>query len=171
MRRFINFLFIAGAVVGVFYLIGLITPRSMSTEVTGRLVAFPRDVGKVMADVAGWPGWHPTVESVRERELSKSKKPVWGVRDTLLGDYDVEIVLAEDTRWNGTWEIEGERFTLRVEARGYGEDRTQVLILCQRLVSDPWKRAARLLWGTRVPIDDLLKGLGKALRSEVEYDR
>lgn len=170
MRRFINFLFIAGAVAGVFYLIGLIAPRASSVQAIARMDAYPRDVGKVLADFATWPSWHPTIQSTRGRDPTKEGDPVWAVQDGTFGPYEVRINTCEDNRWTGTWDIEDERFTLRFEMRGYGEDRSQVSVTCQRIVADPWKRAARLLWGKRIPVADMLKGLGKKLRSEVEFE-
>jgi hypothetical protein len=169
VKRFINFLFIAGALVGVFYLIGLITPRNDTRVVIGRVDAVPRDVSKVLADFSSWTRWHPSIRSARERD-PRDHQPVWAVDDEVFGPYEVQISQSDETRWVGTWEVEDERFNLRFEVRGYGDDRSQISVTLQRILSDPWRRAARLLYGKRMPPAKILEGLGGQLRSDVEFD-
>jgi hypothetical protein len=146
VKRFFNWILILGACVGAFYLIGLIVPRSQTQGSKTNLQATPENVLQLVVDPQYWTEWHPDFVSVQPRG-ERSGRALWSVRDELNRSFEIEVAAQEGRVWQGSYALDGTRFTLRFEAIGYGEG-SRVQVTRTADTPDPWKRAKRFLWST-----------------------
>ena len=146
MRRFINWVFVVGALVGVFYLVGLIVPRSQTQSSKTQTQTKPDELYALVADVSSWPQWHPEVARVEERP-ERNDHLVWRVTEKDGDSYELELTQAEEEKiWLATYSHGGSRVTLRFVFGWFGQGgRMHVTRTVD--TRDPWLRARLVFWG------------------------
>jgi hypothetical protein len=142
VKRFLTFVAVVGACVGMFYLVGVILPRTTTRATRVHLLTKTNEVYRVVADVAGWPTWMPGVMSVEEG-VERKGNPVWTISDSEGHTYEMEVVNAsEPLLWVGKYRIEDVGHTLRFDMKWYG-DGALVLLAHQRDIENRWTRARK----------------------------
>lgn len=132
------------AIVGAFYGVGLIVPRSMKLGSYTNLQSSPREVIEQVKDVEAWDSWHPEFADVRELD-AVDKQRRWRVMDHEGRNFELlETEYEEDREWQGTYELEGSRITYRILAIGAGSG-ARVSFKKTVETRDPWLRAKRFL--------------------------
>lgn len=133
------------AIVGAFYGVGVIVPRSQKLGSYTNLQATPREVYAVVQDVERWDEWHPDFADLRELdELDGQRR--WRVTDHKARSFElIETEIEEDRQWQGAYELEGTRFTYRIMITGSGSG-SRVTFKKTLDTRDPWLRAKRFLW-------------------------
>jgi hypothetical protein len=144
VKKFMHWIVVIGACVGAFYLIGLIVPRTQSQGSRTNLATAPSDVLQLVKDPQYWPEWHPDVAGVQPRG-ERNDKAIWSVRDRLGKSYELEVLAADERMWQGSYTVDGTRFTLRFEVLGYGQG-ARVQVTRTTDTRDVWLRAKRFLW-------------------------
>jgi polyketide cyclase/dehydrase/lipid transport protein len=145
MQKFINWLLVIGALVGLFYVIGLIVPRSETKKCETQLHVKPEQLYALVADVSTWPKWFPDVTAVREGP-EKNDLPTWNLTFKDGTTSLLEVMNAdEDKLWQAFYSRKGSRCTLRFVFGWYGEGGR---IHLSKVVDtrDPWIRAKLFLW-------------------------
>jgi len=145
VKKFFNWVLVLAGIVGAFYGIGVIVPRSMTSGSKTTFVVKPDKLFAAVADVRSWPEWHPDVLSVSERP-EHNKNPMWHVTEKDGVSYDMEVSVADDpTKWQGAYTIDGQRHTLRFDFQWYGEGgRAHATRTVD--TNDTWLRAKAFLW-------------------------
>lgn len=145
MKRFINWLLVIGALVGVFYLVGLIVPRSRTRKCETDIQSRPDDLYAYVSDVSTWPDWFPDVVSARQGP-EKNKYPTWTLTFEGGGTAVLEVIdTLEGRSWQCFYLHEGSRHTLRFIFAWFGEgSRIQLTKIID--TRDPWDRAKLFLW-------------------------
>lgn len=140
MKRFLTLLVVLGACVGMFYLVGVILPRTTTRATKVHFLTKTDAVYKVVSDVQGWPTWMPGVTSVRDGGERKGMQ-VWTISDDEAHTYDLEVVTASDPLlWVGKYRIEDVVHTLRFDMKWYG-DGSLVIFGHQKEIENRWSRA------------------------------
>jgi len=145
MQRFINWVLAIGALVGMFYGIGLIVPRTTTRKAQAQYEAAPEKLYALVADVTTWPSWHPDVSDVRPLESPKDK-PVYEVTFKDGRSFRMEVVGFErDKTWAATYELGGTSSRMNVVFGWVGE-KGRAYMTRTSDTRDPWRRARLFLW-------------------------
>jgi len=140
VKRFLTLVAVVGACVGLFYLVGVILPRTQSRVSRVHMLAKPDAVYRVVSDVATWPTWVPGVMSAHENG-SRKDHPLWSIADNEGHTYELEVVMANDPMaFLVNYKLGDTNHTLRFDMKWYG-DGSLVLVGHQREVPDRWARA------------------------------
>jgi hypothetical protein len=146
VKRFLTFVVVLGAAVGMFYLVGVILPRSQIRSTRVHLLTKTDAVYRVVSDVEGWPTWMPGVMSAREAGERKGNQ-LWTISDDEAHTYEMEVVTASDPLlWVGKYRIGEINHSLRFDMKWYGEG-ALVLLAHTREIENRWARA-RDFFGT-----------------------
>lgn len=145
MKKFFNWVMVIAGIVGAFYMIGLIVPRNQTQGSKTTLNAKPDQLYDVVSDLTTWSDWNPDVAAVRERP-ERNGHPIWEITDKKGITHDLEVMVQDDAAaWQGTYTIEGTRYTLRFDFGWYGQGgRARVTKTVD--THDTWQRAWRFLW-------------------------
>jgi len=145
VKKFFNWILLLAAIVGAFYGVGVIVPRSQKLGSYTNFMAKPREVYSVVYDVERWDEWHPDFADVREIDELDGKRR-WRVTDHKARMFElVETEVEQDRQWQGTYEIEGTNFSYRIMITGSGSG-SRVGLKKTLDTRDPWRRAKRFLW-------------------------
>jgi polyketide cyclase/dehydrase/lipid transport protein len=167
VKRFFVLLVIAGACAGVFYVIGLVLPRTQSTASRTNFQANPQEVFKVVSDVANWDDWQPNIARVEERP-EKNGHPVWHVTDREGKSWDMDItVVQEPLAFAASYELDGTKRSLRFDIKWLGQG-SIVRITSLRDCRSPWVRARRGFTNEHAELLQVLLGLGRKLGEETK---
>ncbi|HEX6883893.1 MAG TPA: SRPBCC family protein [Planctomycetota bacterium] len=140
MKKLFNWLIVLASIVGAFYGVGLIVPRSQTLGAKTTFTTVPRDVYAIVADVSAWPQWHPNVVMVKERG-ERNSNPLWQITAKDGRSFELEVMGQEDEKtWNGTYTSEGTRTNLRFDLSWYGSG-TRLRVTRSADTRDPWQRA------------------------------
>jgi len=145
VKKLFNWILVLGALVGAFYFVGLIVPRQQRVGSYTTLDTVPIDLYATISDVTTWDNWHPDFSSVRELP-EKNGDRQWQATDRKGRSFTLSESIAEEgLRWQGTYEIEGSRFTWRFDIAGYAQG-SRVGVSKTVDTRDTWLRAKRFLW-------------------------
>ena len=145
MKKLFNWILILAGLVGAFYFVGLIVPRQQKLGSYTTLDARPIDLYTTIADPTTWDEWHPDFASVRELPEEDDQRR-WQVSDPQGNSFVLEESMAEEgSRWQGTYERLGSRFTWRFDIAGYA-DGSRIGLSKTVDTRDTWLRAKRFLW-------------------------
>ena len=140
MKKFFNWILVLAAIVGAFYGVGLIVPRSQRLGSYTNLQATPREVYAQLYDVESWDRWHPDFADLRELDEVDGQRR-WRVTDKEGRTFElVENEYEEERHWQGSFEIEGSRTTYRIVVVGSGSG-SRVTFKKTLDTRDPWVRA------------------------------
>jgi hypothetical protein len=143
VKKFLIFAFITGALVGLFYFVGMVLPRTNTTSCRALYKSPPDKVYAVLADIESWPQWVPWLSRV-EPLPEEDRHPVWNLIDRENRPMKLEIGSAEEPlKMGATFQVEGARGNFRYEIKWFGEG-CILRITEQRDHRSPWRRAARL---------------------------
>jgi polyketide cyclase/dehydrase/lipid transport protein len=170
VKKYLPLLFICGALVGLFYLVGTVMPRTRSVSSRATYKCDPDKVFAVVADVEHWPQWNPALQRV-EAQPDKEGHPVWVLVDQKLKQTKIEVNLVDSPlKMAAGFEIEGARGNMRYELKHFG-DGTILRITEQRDIRNPWRRAARIFENEYTPLVGFLESLGKRLGATVTAEK
>jgi len=145
MQKFINWLLVIGALVGLFYVVGLILPRTEIKKCETQLTVKPDQLYALVTDVSTWPKWFPDVTAVREG-VEKNGFPSWSLTFKDGTTSPLEVMTAEeDSLWLANYVRGGSRITLRFVFGWYGEG-GRIHLTKSVDTRDPWMRAKLFLW-------------------------
>lgn len=145
VKKLFNWILVLAAMVGAFYGVGVIVPRSQKLGSLTTTAANPMQLYEVVADPTTWSDWHPDFTSVTELEKKKDERR-WRVIDVQGQIFELtESQADEGLRWQGSYERLGTRTTLRFEFTGFGSGARLRLVKTVD-TRDPWLRAKRFLW-------------------------
>lgn len=170
MQKFINWILVIAACVGLFYGIGVIVPRNSTHKAKIKLDSDPRDLYRLVADVSTWPGWYPGIVSVSARP-EHDGHPVWLVTNQERDTFELEITTAEeDSLLTASYSFEGRRCGLRV-VFGWDGEGGRIHLTKTQDTPDPWARARMFFWprdqtSPRKILDAVAAQLGETKRSE-----
>ena len=145
MKKLFNWILVLAGIVGAFYGVGVIVPRSQRLGCTTTIEENTVRLYEQFNDPTGWDDWHPDFARVDELpEVNKERR--WRVTDQegLVFEF-TESQAEENQRWQGSYERLGSRTTLRFELTGYGSG-SRVRLVKTVETRDPWLRAKRFLW-------------------------
>lgn len=169
MQKFINWILVIAACVGLFYGIGLIVPRATSHKAKIKLSADPRDLYALVADVSTWPGWYPGIAAVSARP-AHDDHPVWLVTTKERETYELEITDSEkDSFLQASYSFHGKRCSLRI-VFGWDGEGGRIHLTKSSDTPDPWARASMFFWprddsSPRMVLDAAAQRLGEENRS------
>jgi hypothetical protein len=145
VKKFFNWILVLGALVGAFYLIGLIVPRSQTQGSKTTLTAGPEQLYAVVSDPGTWEDWNPEVASIEERP-ERDKNKVWSVTDKHARSYEMEVTLEERPTpfVQATYTVDGTRFVLRFDFTWHGQG-SRARVTKTSDTRDVWQRAKRFL--------------------------
>lgn len=130
---------------GLFYLVGLIVPRSNTRKCETQLQTKPDQLYALVSDVSTWPEWFPDVSAVRPG-AEKNGLPTWTLSFKDGTSALLEVMNAdEDSLWQAFWVREGSRNTLRFVFGWYGQG-GRIHLTKTVDTRDPWRRAKLFLW-------------------------
>lgn len=166
MKRFLTVSIVVGVCVGLFYLMGVVTPRVSSNAARVDFEKKPDAVYDALVDVVNWGRWHPRFKRAEERPEVKGQ-PVF-----LLYDAEgkpVEVTMTSHTEPSLlvlSYEEQEVRYTLRFETRWRGEG-AMLLMTEQSDARSPWVRARHLFQSNQDVVNDTLVALGSLLGEKV----
>ena len=170
MKKYLTLLIISGALVGLFYLVGMVMPRTRSVSCRASYKSDPEKVFAVISDVEHWPQWNTALQRV-EPQPDKGGHPVWILVDQKLRQTKLEISLIDGPlKMTTGFEIEGARGNMRYELKRFG-DGTVLRITEQRDIRSPWRRAARIFVNEYTPLAGILESLGRKLGETVTAEK
>ena len=150
----------------MFYLVGMVLPRSKSVSARATFKSDTEKVFAVVSDVEHWGHWNPTIQSVLANP-DVNGHPVWTLTDQKLKHTKLEIALLDGPlKMSAGFETEGARGNLRFELKKYG-DGTILRITELRDIRSPWGRAKRLFRNEYAPLMVFLESLGQRLGEPV----
>jgi len=167
MKRLTTLICVVGALVGVFYLVGMILPRSRATGSKTTMDSKTTEVYQAIVDLRGWPRWFPGVTRAEEG-AERAGHPTWRLTDDKGEMFDLEVTSEDGSSvWIGVFERRGSRFTLRFDVKWFGEG-ASVFVTEQADTRSPWMRARRFFMNEHTSMPGILLALGKQLGDAVE---
>lgn len=169
MQKFINWVLLLSACVGVFYGIGLVVPRKTTEIARIEFATEPRELFGLIGDVSTWPSWYPDVVSVRKLP-EKNGREIWSLTDKAGETFQLEVLESEkESLFVASYFQDGSRYTLRI-VFGWAGEGGRLHLTKTVDTGDPWRGARLFLWdGDDVSAPEILDAVaehfGEARRS------
>jgi len=166
MQRLINWVLAIGALVGLFYGIGLIVPRTTTRKAHAVLETPPERLYATITDVENWPKWNPDVASARQTSGSREQQVFdLSLRDGRATRLSVTGADGEST-WSASYELDGTVMRMTY-VFGWAGERGRIYLTRHADTRDPWRRARLFLWDREASkpvaiLDALAQHLGEA---------
>lgn len=149
--------------------IGYAMPNAHVTQVRADYAATPAEVYAVLANVEGWPEWHPSVDSLAPLE-GQPEEPAWRI---VGPDGTMDIVVASVqpptrlvTRVDGGMFVG--RWTYQVDSRPRG---SRVTVTEEARIDNPVIRGLTVLWSQAATMERMLRALGDHLGERITPER
>jgi len=166
VKRFFTVSIVVGVCVGLFYLMGVVTPRVSSNAARADFETKPDKVYGALADVASWGRWHPRFKRAEERPEVKGQ-PVFLLTDAEGKSVEATVTNhTEPTLFVLAYEEQDVRYTVRFETRWRG-DGAMLLMTEQSDARSAWVRARHLFQSNQDNVNGTLVALGTLLGETV----